>query len=107
MEIKTLKKQGGEYRYLPYTIPPSPYCDALESDKYFYPEIAKYSDLPEDIRSNCPLATGNYSLNGVIVSLDNLPIIAIQSGEYCFELIYSKDDQKVAIYRGYGYINNI
>lgn len=107
IEVKTLKKQGGEYRYLPYKLIPTPFCDALESDKYFYPDIAKYSDFPEDIKNNCPLSAGNYSLNGVIVSLENLPIIAVKSGEYCGELIYYKDDRKVAIYRGYAYINNV
>jgi len=60
IEIKTLKKQGGEYRYMPYKIPQGPICDVLASDKYFYPDIAKYSDFPEDIMSNCPLAAVSY-----------------------------------------------
>jgi len=60
VEIKTLKKQGGEYRYMPYTIGPGTVCDISASDKYIYPDIAKHSDFPEDIMSNCPLAAVSY-----------------------------------------------
>jgi len=49
----------------------------------------------------------NYSINGVNINLENAPKIVAQTGEYCGELTYYKDDQKVAIYRGYAYINNV
>lgn len=107
VEIKTLKKQGGEYRYLPYTLLPGPFCDILGSDKYLYPDIAKHSDFPEDIKSNCPLPAGNYSLNGVIISLENVPMVAVQTGEYSCECIYYKDDQVVGTYRLYVYVNKV
>ena len=55
IEIKFLKKQGGEYRYMPYTLGPGPLCDMSANDKYVYPEMAKYTDFPEDIKSKCPL----------------------------------------------------
>jgi hypothetical protein len=28
----------------------------MKNDKYIYPDLAKASDLPEDIGNNCPLA---------------------------------------------------
>ena len=127
IEIKTLKKQGGEYRYMPYKLLPGPFCDVLVKDKYFYPDVARHSDLPEDIMSNCPLPAvsqdflkiviinfnliflfkGNYSINGITTNLENLPIAVAQTGEYCGEMTYYKDNQKVAIYRAYAYINNV
>ncbi|KAL7037958.1 hypothetical protein ACKWTF_009415 [Chironomus riparius] len=55
IEIQTLKKQGGEYRYLPYKLLPGPFCDVLANDKYLYPDIARNSDFPEDVMNNCPL----------------------------------------------------
>ena len=40
---------------MPYGTPPTPYCDICMNDIYVYPEVAKYSDFPEDIRNNCPI----------------------------------------------------
>lgn len=61
VEIRTLKKQGGEYRYMPYKQVPEAFCDVLAKDKYIYPDVAKHSDFPEDIERNCPLpAVNNY-----------------------------------------------
>jgi hypothetical protein len=51
-----LKKQGGEYRYMPYKLPPQPFCDSMSKDTYVYPDIAANSDFPEDLSANCPLA---------------------------------------------------
>jgi len=53
--LKILKKQGGEYRYTPYSIAPGPLCDTLGNDKFIYPDMAKHSDFPEDIIEKCPL----------------------------------------------------
>jgi hypothetical protein len=47
------KKQGGEYRKLPYTLPPKPFCDYVNEDVYFYPEIQKVSNIPKPFP--CPL----------------------------------------------------
>jgi len=46
---------GGEYRYLPYIVRPSPICDFLSQDQYIYKDLARFSDFPEDIANNCPL----------------------------------------------------
>lgn len=55
IEAKTLKKQGGEYRYLPYKVPPTPLCDLIIKDKYIYPDFARQSDFSEDPVNNCPI----------------------------------------------------
>lgn len=44
---------------MPYSILPAPFCDLLINDKYFYDDIAANSDLPADIKNNCPLAPVN------------------------------------------------
>ena len=78
LEIKSLKKQGksfnllinfintliilkgGEYRYMSYSISPTPLCDLCENDDYCYADLARNSDLPSDIKNNCPLVPVNY-----------------------------------------------
>lgn len=112
---------------MPYKQVPEAFCDVLAKDKYIYPDVAKHSDFPEDIERNCPLPAvnnywflslqltksiffyfkGNYSFNGLSTKLENAPIVIAQSGEYAAELIYYKGDLKVAIYRGFAYINNV
>ncbi|XP_070505980.1 uncharacterized protein [Chironomus tepperi] len=107
METKLLKKQGGEYRYMPYGTPLTPYCDICTSDIYVYPEIAKYSDFPEDIRNNCPIVPGNYSFHGTKVNLEKFPRMALQSGEYAAEIKLHLNSEIVSIYRVYAFVNNI
>lgn len=34
-EAILLKKQGNEYRYTPYKVEPTPFCDAIKSDSNF------------------------------------------------------------------------
>jgi hypothetical protein len=46
---------GGEYRYTPYSVPPTPYCDMIINDKYVYPDALKQSNLPQDVAANCPV----------------------------------------------------
>lgn len=72
VEYKCLKKQGeinkvlfqnkmsmtnilgGEYKYLPYSISKQPFCDYTKDDKFFYPDMAKDSDLPDQSELECP-----------------------------------------------------
>jgi hypothetical protein len=81
-----LKKQGGEYRTLPFRLFPTPMCDYLANDVYFYPELAKNSDFPADVMSNCPFKPGKYNYRGVSISLKEAPKEIMPSGEYAFEL---------------------
>lgn len=55
VETAAFVKQGGEYRLMPYRITPNPLCKFCAEDKYVYPDLAKGSDFPEDIESECPL----------------------------------------------------
>ena len=47
------KKQGGEYRKLPYNFPLTKICDTLEKDIYVFPELAEASDMPYPLP--CPV----------------------------------------------------
>ena len=53
-------KQGNEYRLMAYRIPESPFCSFAANDTYVYPDLAKNSDFPENIASECPLQAVNY-----------------------------------------------
>jgi hypothetical protein len=47
------KKQGGEYRKMPYNFPPTDYCKAINNEPYIMPEFAKQSNLTLPIP--CPV----------------------------------------------------
>lgn len=71
VEVKGYKKQGNQYRLLPYHAAPTPYCTSLENDRkdlfdinlkflkilsitaYMYEDFVKGSDFPKD-RKTCP-----------------------------------------------------
>lgn len=46
VEAHFYKKQGGEYRLMPYKVPPTGFCKAVKNDIYFYPDLAKFSNYP-------------------------------------------------------------
>jgi hypothetical protein len=48
------RKQGGEYRLLPYNFPLADYCTALNSDPYVLPDMAKHSNFSLPI--SCPMS---------------------------------------------------
>ena len=71
------KKQGGEYRLMPYKVQPTPFCDFLRKDGKFwikiiekfmiftileivYKDIAKGSNLPSDLNKDCPIKAVSY-----------------------------------------------
>jgi hypothetical protein len=53
VEAKMSKKQGGEYRKLPYRLPPKKLCDFFNEDIFFYPDLVKTSNLP--LPFPCPI----------------------------------------------------
>jgi len=59
IETAVYVKQGGEYRLMPYRLPPVPFCSFAAKDTYMYPDLAKNSDFPEDIAAECPLQPAN------------------------------------------------
>jgi hypothetical protein len=40
------KKQGGEYRLTPYTLPKKGFCDFINSDEHFIGDVVKNSNFP-------------------------------------------------------------
>lgn len=55
------KKQGGEYRKLPYNFPPGNLCDSLGKDIYVFPELAQVADIEYPVP--CPMEPVNLMLN--------------------------------------------
>lgn len=60
LEIIVLMKQGGQYRQLPYRIPPKIFCTFVQEDSYIYPEVASVSDFPYP--PSCPFPNVNVYL---------------------------------------------
>ncbi|KAL7037956.1 hypothetical protein ACKWTF_009414 [Chironomus riparius] len=105
--LKLMKKQGGEYRYMPYSSPPTAYCDIIINDKYVYPDVLKQSDFPQDIAANCPVPPKNYTFFGAVFNLDAVPTSILGSGEYAGEISYFKDDKVIGTYRVFAYVNKV
>jgi hypothetical protein len=87
------KKQGGEYRLQPFKLPPQSFCDALNNDPYFMPEIAKVSNLTLPIP--CPLNATSYYIEGYQVTLPSALQFAAQSGDYALESVLVDKNNKV------------
>jgi hypothetical protein len=53
VKITIYKKQGGEYRLMPYNFPLSDWCSAINNDPYVYPDVAKSSNI--SLPLDCPV----------------------------------------------------
>lgn len=53
VEVKLSIKQGGEYRKLPYKLPPTNFCDCINKDVYAFPDLVKVSNIPSPLP--CPV----------------------------------------------------
>jgi hypothetical protein len=100
-------KQGGEYRQMPYRLPRKGYCDFAATDIYYYQDMAKNSDLPEDVRANCPLQPGRYNFHNVVLKLDKFPKAIAKSGDYITDAKYFMDDMLILHHQIYVKIINI
>lgn len=58
ISAKVFKKQGGEYRLLPYKVDPTSFCDFFNSDDIAYPELVKLSDFEKPLI--CPMKAVNF-----------------------------------------------
>jgi hypothetical protein len=87
------KKQGGEYRLQPFKLPPQSFCDALNNDPYFMPEIAKVSNLTLPIP--CPWDGTTYYIDGYQVTLPSALAFAAQSGDYALESVLVDKNNKM------------
>jgi Protein of unknown function (DUF1091) len=79
IQLIPYKKQGGEYRKMPYKIN-EPFCDVVQRDEYFYDDLCANSTFLKD--RPCPYPAGTYIFNGYTASLANLPKVIIPSGDY-------------------------
>lgn len=56
-EATVYKKQGGEYRLMPFRYPPTGLCTAVNTDKVWYPDFVKVSDLPYPMPCPSPIVS--------------------------------------------------
>ena len=61
VSVKSFKKQGGEFRLMPYKLDRKKYCDFFNDDSYIFPEFVKYSDFKLPLP--CPLVKVNNQHN--------------------------------------------
>jgi hypothetical protein len=122
-EVLLYKKQGGEFRKLPYNSPPKPICNALNDDIFLIPEFGAASDFP--IPTPCPLVNVSfkkkskispnlvlflqkvYTVKGYAPSLNKLPVYLFSSGDYMFETVFRKKRKELVRYQFYGSLINV
>lgn len=88
-ETLLYKKQGGEYKLLPFKMPGSSFCDFFMTDKYFYFNFSAASDLPYPF--TCPLPAATYEVRGYVPTLKNFPLALLHDGAYIFEAQLAKE----------------
>jgi hypothetical protein len=69
VEVQLFKKQGGEYRKLPYNFPRASFCDAVNNDVYLYPDFVEQTDftrpMPCPVEKVCYLTFFKKNSNGI------------------------------------------
>lgn len=105
MQAETFKKQGGEYRKMPYKISEAPFCDVARDDTYVYQDLAKDSDFPEKFK--CPFEEGTYKVDGAVFPLEDAPRNAFSSGDYMAEITFLKEDIILTQFRVYAQIIHV
>jgi hypothetical protein len=54
MEVNMYKKQGGEYRLMPYKLPMRTFCDFLNTDVSFIPAWMENSNMTRPVGCSIP-----------------------------------------------------
>lgn len=98
------KKAGNDYKLLPYKVGPLKFCDLLESEKMFYPEIQLVSDFP-DIET-CPWPAKTYTISGYQPDLSKIPPVA-DTGDYMVECQFKRGDNIVNGIKVYASVLNM
>jgi hypothetical protein len=108
-------KQGGEFRQLPYKLPPKNLCDFLNEDTMFIPGLVEVSNIPYPMP--CPVpqvkiqiifsskliilfqSQENYSIFGYTPTLKDLPTLhLLSSGDYKAEFNILKKNKQVLVF---------
>jgi Protein of unknown function (DUF1091) len=92
-ELTAYKKQGGEYRLMPYKIR-KPICDLAREDTYFYKDICNSSTF--EMPPPCPFPAKTFYVNGYTPSLKDLPLAIMPSGDYHARASYFIGDAEKA-----------
>ena len=58
IETAVFKKQGGEYRLMPYKLPKKGFCDFIASDELFVKDLVEYTNFTYPVP--CPLVKVSY-----------------------------------------------
>jgi hypothetical protein len=62
-----------------------PVCNFIKNDKLIYPDLLKFSNLPEP--GTCPILKGNYTVNNMHFDVDRYP--TLPPGPYQIKASYS------------------
>lgn len=92
---------------MPYRLEKSPFCNAFAEDPYIYKDLTKKSNFPDDLRTNCPMKPGNYSIDGATFPLEEVPQNSFQSEDYAVEMMFSHGVEEILKCRFYVQIINI
>jgi len=124
IECHLYQKAGNDYKLTPYKLPKKPFCDGIQSDVLFMPEVIKASDLPPQdtvkesvvmmkmkvllIQFQCPFPAGTYHFHGYELDFSKIQSarLVLKSGSYRSTTIFTKDDELLQeIYINFDVIN--
>jgi hypothetical protein len=57
-KVTLYKKQGGEYRLMPYNSPLAPWCSTINNDPYIVPDKVKHSNMTLPL--DCPVSNVSF-----------------------------------------------
>lgn len=89
---------GNSYKRMPYKFGPVKFCEFVNNEKIFYPEIQKVSDLPAI--GACPHPKGVYHIRGFQPDESRIPAV-FGSGDYMVECQLRKIGKEEKIVQGF------
>jgi hypothetical protein len=84
-KITLYKKQGGQYRLMPYNFPLAEWCSAINNDPFIMPDIVKRSNMTLPI--DCPISNVSKDLVDFVDFNCNLML----SGDLHYQRIPTQD----------------
>jgi hypothetical protein len=65
-KVTLYKKQGGQYRLMPFNSPLTPWCSTINNDPYVIPDLVKHSNMTHPIV--CPVS----NVGRVLIDFEDL-----------------------------------
>lgn len=93
------KKAGNDYKFLPFKLGPTNFCQFIKDEKMLYPDLQAVSDFP-DI-DTCPWPARTYHIFGLQPDLSKIPPI-LDNGDYMIECQLTQGEEVLQGFKVFG-----